>query len=174
MNLPLTLAGWLDQVGLGKLEPAFRDNGIDLDIVRSLTDADLKELGLALGDRKRVRAAIAALDGSPPPTSSPPSGPVPTARGEAERRQLTVMFVDLVGSTELSRQLDPEELREVILGEQWLAKRPTWRHACRRWPNRAAWSSRRAPGPSLAAISSSPTSVPTPSRVMPSLCAPGG
>lgn len=112
-----TLAGWLDQVGLSKLEPVFRDNSIDLDIVRSLTDADLKELGLALGDRKRVMAAIAAMDKLPPRASSP-SGPVPQARGEAERRQLTVMFVDLVGSTELSRQLDPEELREVILGYQ--------------------------------------------------------
>ncbi|MGD9883529.1 MAG: hypothetical protein AB7U95_25800 [Reyranella sp.] len=111
MNVPPTLVGRLDQVGLGRLEPVFRDNGIDLDIVRSLTDADLKELGLALGDRKRVMAAIAALDEPPPPASSPPSGPVPTARGEAERRQLTVMFVDPVGSTELSRQLDPEELR---------------------------------------------------------------
>src|SRR5436190_981045 len=118
MNLPLTLASWLDQVDLSKLEPVLRDNGIDLDIVRSLTDADLKELGLALGDRKRAMAAIAALEESWPPASSSPSGPVPPARGEAERRQLTVMFVDLVGSTELSRQLDPEELREVIFGYQ--------------------------------------------------------
>ena len=92
------------------------ENGIAGDILRELTDADLKELGLNLGDRKRLLKAIAALDAGP---TQDPAGAVelaatPAAPREAERRQLTVLFCDLVGSTELSARLDPEDLREVI------------------------------------------------------------
>jgi class 3 adenylate cyclase len=102
---------WLAEHGLGHYADAFAKNGIAGDILRELTDADLKELGLNLGDRKRLLKAIAALD----------AGPVEQTRGiprEAERRQLTVLFCDLVGSTELSARLDPEEMREVIRAYQ--------------------------------------------------------
>src|SRR4029453_6197705 len=114
MSSPTTLKAWLDQVGLSRLEQTFLNNGIDLDVVRSLTDGDLKELGFTLGDRKRVLGAISTLDGSV--AQSAPLSPELSlpARSEAERRQLTVMFCDLVGSTALSTLLDLEDLREVI------------------------------------------------------------
>ena len=87
----------------------FHENDIGLDMVGDLTDADLATLGVSLGDRKRLLRAAAALRA---PAMEP------AARPRAERRQLTVMFVDLVGSTALSTQLDPEEMREVIQAYQ--------------------------------------------------------
>jgi class 3 adenylate cyclase len=111
---------WLAKYGLDHYADAFAKNGIAGDILRELTDADLRELGLNLGDRKRLLKAIAALAaGSTDPragTGEPTATPV--VPREAERRQLTVMFVDLVGSTELSARLDPEEMREVIRAYQ--------------------------------------------------------
>ena len=101
----MDIAAWLDGLGLEQYEEAFRANRIDLDILPDLTDADLAALGVALGDRKRLLRAIAALR-EPAARSA--------VRPEAERRQLTVMFVDLVGSTALSAGLDPEEMREVL------------------------------------------------------------
>jgi class 3 adenylate cyclase len=117
-DAPATLGEWLARIGLARLEMTFRDNGIDLDVISSLTDDDLKELGLTLGDRKRVLAALSA-----PPQASAPAAvarpePTPGPQAEAERRQLTVLFCDLAGSTALSARLDPEDMREVIRAYQ--------------------------------------------------------
>jgi class 3 adenylate cyclase/predicted ATPase len=107
---------WLAEQGLGHYAEAFAENGIASDVLRDLTDADLRELGLNLGDRKRLLKAIAALAaGSADPraeTAEPIATPV--VPREAERRQLTVLFCDLVGSTELSARLDPEDLRAIM------------------------------------------------------------
>ena len=106
---------WLAENGLGRYDAVFASNEIDFDVIRSLTDADLRELGLALGDRKRLLQAVARLDGE---RAGGAVAPV-AASGDAvspggERRQLTVMFCDLVGSTALSERLDPEELRKLL------------------------------------------------------------
>jgi hypothetical protein len=114
------VGAWLRGLGLGQYEPTFRDNDIDAGLLPTLTADDLRELGIAsLGHRKRLLAAISMLTGpadlqpSPAPPlvpTPPPASPVP----QAERRQLTVMFVDLVGSTELSHRLDPEEMSKLL------------------------------------------------------------
>ena len=116
---------WLRSLGLGKYEAAFRENEIDETVLPNLTAEDLKELGVAaLGDRVKMLDAIAALrsdaSGKAPlvdagTTSSTPS---PHPEDRAERRQVTVMFSDLVGSTALSARMDPEDLREVISAYQ--------------------------------------------------------
>jgi class 3 adenylate cyclase len=114
------VAVWLRGLGLEQYEPAFRDNRIDVEVLPKLTVEDLKDIGVAaVGDRRKLLDAIAALRVGAPPSSAaePPSeapGPATAPSSEAERRQLTVMFCDLVGSTALSRRLDPEDLREVI------------------------------------------------------------
>jgi len=114
------VAAWLRGLGLERFEPAFRDNGIDAEILPRLTVEDLKDIGVTrVGDRRKLLEAIAALrvGAPPPPVVEPPSevlGPAAGPLSEAERRQLTVMFCDLVGSTALSARLDPEELREVV------------------------------------------------------------
>lgn len=100
------LAQWLDRHGLAALAGAFSRHDIDLDLLPQLSDADLKELGLSLGQRRRLGKALSTL-------LDEPQG--------AERRQLTILFVDLVGSTALSARLDPEELREVIRAFQNVA-----------------------------------------------------
>ena len=120
---------WLRDLGLEQYGPAFRDNDIDGEVLRRLTGEDLRELGVtSIGHRRRLLDAIAALgtEAPLPPNlpiasigGSPLRNPPPLAGEErvgvgAERRQLTVMFCDLVGSTELSARLDPEDLREVI------------------------------------------------------------
>jgi class 3 adenylate cyclase len=106
---------WLAENGLGGYDAVFAANEIDFDVIRSLTDADLRELGLALGDRKRLLQAVARLDGQ---RAGGAVAPV-AASGDAispggERRQLTVMFCDLVGSTALGERLDPEELGKLL------------------------------------------------------------
>jgi class 3 adenylate cyclase len=103
----MDVAGWLRTLGLEQYEPLFRQNAIDDEILPELTDADLEKLGVPMGHRKRLVRAIAKLS-----TAAPAAAPPPVA--EAERRQLTVMFCDLVGSTALSARLDPEDLRAVI------------------------------------------------------------
>ena len=110
------VARWLAEQGLGHHAEAFAANGIAGDVLRDLTDTDLKELGLNLGDRKRLLKAIAALDSGPTQNRIMPAEAIATAAipREAERRQLTVTFVDLVGSTALSRRLDPEEMSQVL------------------------------------------------------------
>ena len=108
-----TIPQWLKSLGLAKYAKAFAEGEIDFEVLRHLGEDDLRELGLPLGPRKKLLAAIAEL-GLPEPAPLPSGAP---AR-EAERRQLTVMFVDLVGSTELAGRLDPEDLREVIRAYQ--------------------------------------------------------
>ena len=106
----MDIAAWLHSLGTQQYEAAFRDNAIDAAVLPELSADDLKDLGVSLvGHRRNLLAAIAAL--------RPDVGPMPEAAAAgpaAERRQLTVMFSDLVGSTELSARLDPEDLREVI------------------------------------------------------------
>jgi class 3 adenylate cyclase len=116
----LEVSRWLAEQGLGHHAEVFAKNGIAGDVLRELTDTDLKELGLNLGDRKRLLKAIAALDEGPTQDRVGAVEPAadPAASREAERRQLTVMFVDLVGSTELSAGLDPEDMGHVIRAYQ--------------------------------------------------------
>jgi class 3 adenylate cyclase/tetratricopeptide (TPR) repeat protein len=106
---------WLAENGLGRYDAVFAANEIDFDVIRSLTDADLRELGIALGDRKRLLQAVARLDGG---RAGEAVAPVAAAGGAVspggERRQLTVMFCDLVGSTALGERLDPEELGKLL------------------------------------------------------------
>jgi class 3 adenylate cyclase/predicted ATPase len=116
---------WLRSLGLGKYEAAFRENDIDETVLPSLTHENLKELGVAsLGHRVKMLDAIAALhndaSGAAPSgdLKAGPVAPSPPPEDRAERRQVTVMFSDLVGSTALSARMDPEDLREVISGYQ--------------------------------------------------------
>src|SRR6516225_495707 len=106
------IANWLKAVGLGEYAQRFADNAIDLSVLRDLTEQDLKDLGILLGHRRKIRRAIAELDGvAPAPTETATE---PVLREDAERRHLTVMICDLVGSTALSTRLDPEDMRVVI------------------------------------------------------------
>src|SRR5271167_3088974 len=110
----MDIGGWLRGLGLEQYEAAFRENEIDGKILPRLTAEDLKDLGVAIvGHRRKILTAIAELSGSFP-TPAPAAEPAP-ATAAAERRQLTVMFSDLVGSTALSTRLDPEDL-SVVLG----------------------------------------------------------
>jgi class 3 adenylate cyclase len=108
------IAEWLEKLGLGQYAQRFAENGIDLSDLRHLTDQDLKDIGVLLGHRRRMLAAIAELGGAVPATLQPTAEIQPEPRDAAERRQLTVMFCDLMGSTALSARHDPEELREII------------------------------------------------------------
>src|SRR5499427_3135893 len=106
------IANWLKAVGLGEYAQRFADNAIDLSVLRDLTEQDLKDLGILLGHRRKIRRAIAELDEvAPAPIETATE---PALRDEAERRHLTVMICDLVGSTALSARLDPEDMRAVI------------------------------------------------------------
>src|SRR6516164_3109263 len=109
------IAEWLASIGLSEYAQRFADNGIDLSVIRDLTEEDLKDLGVLLGHRRKILRAIAELPAAPAPAETA-TEPVP--RHEAERRQLTVMFCDLVGSTALSARLDPEEMWAVIASYQ--------------------------------------------------------
>src|SRR6516164_8644906 len=109
----MDVASWLRKLGLEQYEPAFLANEIDARVLPSLTAEDLKDLGVTLvGHRRRLLDAISTLD-TPLPDPPPLAGDGRVG-AEAERRQLTVMFCDLVGSTALSARLDPEDLRAVI------------------------------------------------------------
>ncbi len=114
----MDLGGWLRSLGLDQYEATFRANEIDTDVLPELTEIDLEKLGVPLGHRKRLLKAIAGLGAAEklPPTLSP--APVRPETDAAERRQVTVMFSDLVGSTALSARMDPEDLREVISAYQ--------------------------------------------------------
>ena len=116
---------WLRSLGLEKYEAVFRENDIDETVLPSLTHENLKELGVAsLGHRVKLLDAIAALlsdaSGKTPSVDATITSSAPSAQPEdrAERRQVTVMFSDLVGSTALSARMDPEDLREVISAYQ--------------------------------------------------------
>jgi class 3 adenylate cyclase len=121
----MDIAVWLRSLGLGQYEAVFRQNDIDDTVLPNLTAEDLKELGIAsLGHRRKLLDAIAALrsdaGGKAPAadTAAPSAAPNVSTQDRAERRQVTVMFSDLVGSTALSARMDPEDLREVISAYQ--------------------------------------------------------
>src|SRR5262249_26687340 len=106
------IAEWLASIGLSEYAQRFPDNRIDLSVIRDLTEQDLKDLGVLLGHRRRILRAIAELDAAAPaPTETATE---PALGDEPERRHLTVMICDLVGSTALSARLDPEDMRGVI------------------------------------------------------------
>ncbi|MGO8865142.1 MAG: AAA family ATPase [Alphaproteobacteria bacterium] len=120
----MDVGGWLRGLGLEQYEPAFRDNAIDGEVLPRLTSDDLKEIGVAqVGHRRKLLDAIAAL-GAPaaaptPPAEAPHQSPkagsaVAAAPSGGERRHLTVMFCDLVGSTEIAGRLDAEEWRDIV------------------------------------------------------------
>src|ERR1700751_1628825 len=117
----MDVAAWLSGLGLEQYAELFRDSDIDGEILCGMTAKDLKELGISsFGHRRRLLNAIAALGGEPPTrdvaqsATSATSAPISPPPIDAERRQLTVMFCDLAGSTALSTRYDPEDLREII------------------------------------------------------------
>ena len=115
----MDLGGWLRSLGLERYEAVFRDNEIDADVLHDLTDNHLREMGVALGARLKLLKAIAALSPRAEPASRTSAVALASlAVDAAERRQVTVMFSDLVGSTSLSVRMDPEDLREVISAYQ--------------------------------------------------------
>ena len=110
----MDVGGWLRGLGLGQYEEKFRDNKIDADLLPRLTVDDLKDIGVSVvGDRRRLLDAIAVIAGAGPasPTKSAPSKGL---QASAERRPITVMFCDLVGSTSLAAKLDAEDWRNLV------------------------------------------------------------
>src|ERR1700676_2671250 len=129
----MELRGWLRRLGLERYEAAFRENEIDETVLPSLTAEDLKDLGVGIvGHRRKILDAITALRTDA--TAKDPSGDAvsslqsATPEDRAERRQVTVMFSDLVGSTALSARMDPEDLREVISAYQKCIAETVGRH----------------------------------------------
>ena len=117
------IADWLNQLGMSEYAQRFAENDIEIDLLNELTDQDFDRLGVSLGHRRRMLRAIRELNASPTEAVTKPRASVPTAsepapEDRAERRQVTVMFSDLVGSTALSARMDPEDLREVISAYQ--------------------------------------------------------
>src|SRR5215472_5745983 len=108
------IADWLKKLGMSEYVQRFAENDIDIPVLRHLTDQDLKDVGVPLGHRRKMLRAIAELSGAAPAAPQPTVQAEPKPRDAAERRQLTVMFTDLVGSTALSTKLDPEDMRFVI------------------------------------------------------------
>jgi SAM domain (Sterile alpha motif) len=111
--MAIDVAQWLHALGLGQYAGTFARNDVDGSILLELTAEDLIALGVSsVGHRRRLLSAIATLRDSPRAAAS--NAPRVGSAGEAERRQLTIMFCDLVGSTALSARFDPEDLGEVI------------------------------------------------------------
>ena len=114
------LAHWLEELGMPEYTQSFVENGIDFTVLPDLTDQDLKDIGVLLGHRRKLLRAIAELKevekGELKPASPAAASVAP--QDTAERRQVTVIFSDLVGSTALSARMDPEDLREVFLAYQ--------------------------------------------------------
>jgi len=112
------IAQWLEQLGMAEYTQRFAENRIDLSVLPDLTDQDLEKLGVLLGDRRKMLRAIAKLEEAPsPPAPAFPVRPPPasaTSEGAAERRYLTVLFCDLVGSTGIAAKLDAEEWRDLV------------------------------------------------------------
>jgi class 3 adenylate cyclase len=109
-------ADWLEKLGLSEYAQRFAENRIDFSVLPELTDQDLEKIGVVLGDRRKIMRAIRELGGATPAAQPPVIAAAP--HDSAERRQVTVMFSDLVGSTALSARMDPEDLREVISSYQ--------------------------------------------------------
>ena len=139
----MDVATWLRDLGLEQYEQAFRDNAIDAEVLPDLTDADLAALGVLLGHRKKLVKAIAALHRSatgepavPLEAAAPAPPSVAPCVPEAERRQLTVLVCDLVGSTGLAARLDPEDMCNVVrttIAGDWRWSATVNRK--RAWPN---------------------------------------
>src|ERR1700740_3788807 len=114
----MDVGGWLRSLVLGKYEAAFRENAVSEKVLSNLTAEDLKDLGVGMvGHRRMLLDAIAALRAqasAPTPLSDAPLATDKASKDTAERRQVTVMFSDLVGSTALSTRMDPEHPREVL------------------------------------------------------------
>ena len=111
------IADWLKTLGMSEYAERFAENRIDLSVLPDLTDQDLEKLGVVLGDRRKMLRAIAKLEaqrGAEATSITAQASVGPSSLDAAERRQVTVMFSDLVGSTALSARMDPEDLREVI------------------------------------------------------------
>jgi class 3 adenylate cyclase len=110
------IADWLKKLGMSEYAERFAENDIDMAVLPDLTDQHLKDLGVSLGHRLKMLRAIRDLSGAADAVTASlaPWETEPTRRDDAERRQLTVMFTDLVGSTALSAKLDPEDMRSVI------------------------------------------------------------
>src|SRR5262245_3656615 len=102
---------WLCGLGLQQYVTTFRDNAIDSEVLAELTEADLEKVKIVLGHCKRLLKAIATLGSPASLKQATPVGLAPSVDDGAERRQLTVMFCDLVGSTALAARLDPEDMR---------------------------------------------------------------
>src|SRR6202040_191887 len=110
----MDVGAWLRGLGLGQYETTFRESEIDAEVLPDLTEGDLTQLGVPLGHRKRLLKAIAALGTAE--TAAKPSSPAPASSpaGVAERRPITAMFCDLVGSTSLAARLDAEDWRNFV------------------------------------------------------------
>ena len=108
------IADWLEKLGMSEYAGRFAENRIDFSVLRDLTDQDLKDIGVALGDRRKILRAVGELVDASPAPAQVHAATEPKPQDTAERRQLTVMFCDLVGSTALSARLDPEDLRGII------------------------------------------------------------
>jgi class 3 adenylate cyclase len=110
------ITDWLEKLGMSEYAQRFAENGINVTALPHLTDQDLKDIGVLLGHRRIILAAIGQL--AAPATPEPAALIEPKPHDAAERRQVTVMFCDLVGSTALSARMDPEDLREIISAYQ--------------------------------------------------------
>jgi SAM domain (Sterile alpha motif) len=116
------IGDWLEKLGMSEYGECFAENNIDLSVLPHLTDQDLKDIGVPLGHRRKMLAAIAQLDdmssaSAPAPTSTPPTvvSTAPLAsEAVGERRHVTVMFYDLVDSTGIAARLDAEEWRDLV------------------------------------------------------------
>ena len=108
------IADWLEKLGLEQYAKLFADNDIDVSVLPHLGDQDLKDLGVSLGHRRKILAAINKGVASVQPLTEADGPEEPVAQEAPERRYVTVLFSDLVGSTALSTRLDPEDLRDVI------------------------------------------------------------
>jgi class 3 adenylate cyclase len=110
---------WLEKLGMSEYAQRFAENRIDFSVLPDLTDQDLEKMGVILGDRRKMLRAIASLEAGKSAAAVGAAAPAkPSPQDTAERRQVTVMFADLVGSTALSARMDPEDLREVISAYQ--------------------------------------------------------
>ena len=114
----MDVGAWLREIGLGQFEALFHEHEVEADILPDLTEVDLEKMGLPLGPRQRLLKAIARLGSTEIAAKLPFPAPARGSMDAAERRQLTVMFCDLVGSTAMSARLDPEDMREVIRAYQ--------------------------------------------------------
>jgi hypothetical protein len=110
------IGDWLEKLGLGQYAQTFAENEIDVSVLPHLTDQDLKDIGIPLGPRRKILAGISGDVNTTP--VAPSVGLDLKAHDAAERRHVTVMFSDLVGSMALSARMDPEDLREIISGYQ--------------------------------------------------------